>query len=133
MFDIKALTAAIEAQFPVGQSTDHALSVTGEPYVVIGQEAGMPDALWVPGVVREGLLRGDIGSSEDQVCRSVWGSFCSYAVTKTGRLYWRIKPRLEQWADTDTDTGREVARFAVYMRLLISDLAPDPEKWAAPT
>lgn len=114
MNTVADLTRYIESRFPVGEPTQRALSVTGEPYVVIGHEDS--DKPLVPGVIREGETRGDIGWCEDEVVGAVHAAFDRYAEDKSGTLYWRVKPALE-WYD---------GRCIVYMRLLISDKAVLP-------
>lgn len=109
MNTVADLTRYIESRFPVGAPTDRALSVTGEPYVVIGHEDS-DKYPHVPGVIREGAVRTDIGWCEDEVVGAARAAFDRYAEDKSGTLYWRIKPALEWYG----------GRCIVYMRLLIS-------------
>lgn len=113
MNTVRALTQRIESMFPVGLSTDHATSVTGEPYVTIGvREDRSPK---VRGTVDEGADR-EFGFDEETASFAAYASFLEYAADHTGTLYWRVKPRLE-WNEDRT-------RCQVYMRCLISSKAP---------
>ena len=108
------LRAYCESRFPIGEPTRAAFSVTGEEYVVIGQEAN-PDELSLPGIVREGKesLR-NVGAKN-----ALWAarmSFDAYANGKVGMLYWRAPPQLKQSGDY----------WRVYMRCLISGKLADP-------
>ena len=114
MFEASDLIAAIEARFPVGESTDGRLSVTGEAYVSIGEPSGALVSA-IPGTVDEGQAR-ELAFDEETAYFSALSSFRDYAECRVGTLYWRIKPRLE-WNDGRT-------RCAYYMRLLISDKPP---------
>lgn len=110
MMTVAALIDWIERQFPVGQSTDTARSVTGEPYVVIGAQAdGMAV---IPGTVDEGEAR-ELAFDEETACLMAAHCFRDYAEGRKGTLYWRNKPVLDQDEKSD--------RCVVYMRCLISD------------
>lgn len=106
---VAELTAWIEAQFPIGPPTSTCLSVTGEPYVVIGHMRDIPKTA---GVIEEGSPR-VVAFDEETACFSARSAFSQYAEDRTGTLYWRSKPSLE-WSP-------KAKRCLVYMRLLISD------------
>ncbi len=92
------LTKEIEASFDLGEATSTSSSVTGEPYVSIGQQAGGKAKF--PGTVDE--------------AGAYWAAreaFQLYAEGRKGILYWRVKPQMEL---------HEGFRF-IYMRCLISD------------
>ena len=107
---VEQLTEFIESRFPVGESTRSYLSVTGEPYVCIGNSVAIPATR---GVVDEGEAQ-ELGFDEETACMAARSAFEMYAEDHHGTLYWRIRPQLE-WED-----GQH-RRCVVYMRLLISD------------
>lgn len=109
MNTVESLTQKIESMFPVGASTDHALSVTGEPYVTIGYQKDGTSK--IRGAVDEGADR-EFGFDEETASMSAYASFLEYAADRAGTLYWRVKPRLE-WNENNT-------RCQVYLRCLIS-------------
>lgn len=113
------LRAYCESRFPVGKPTDHARSVTGEPYAVIGYEKA--DDLGISGVVREGYERADYCLTPEEALWSVYASFCAYAEDKRGTLYWRVPPRIEKRQEPAAGRGVKQGRYRVYMRCLISD------------
>jgi hypothetical protein len=106
--DAMALTALIgyfEGRFPVGEEYDPqrsnrtvrsgATASNGEPYVVVA------DHQWHP--------------TREAVIEAAMRTFDAYASGKKGKLYWRVRPEIDQ--------QKQGWRF--YMRLLISD---KPEK-----
>jgi hypothetical protein len=96
----------------VGRPTDRYLSVTGEPYVVIGSQiSGVPSE---PGTVDEGFGQ-ELGFDEETAYFQAWACFETYAHDKTGKLYWRIPPRLERYPRKNS------TKCMFYMRCLISD------------
>ena len=118
--NVAALTHRIEASYTVWKSQSTAgLSITGEPFVVIGSQDPSNGPSSIPGTVDEGKVR-ELASDEETACRQAWSCFLSYAASRTensgGVLYWRIPPMLE-WSSDRT-------RCAVYMRLLISNRIP---------
>ncbi len=86
------LRAYCESKFPIGESTERYLSVTGQPYsqFCLG-------GYWDAEAARLGAQ----------------GCFDEYATGKSGTLYWRIVPEIAY--------GPRNATYAFYMRLLISD------------
>lgn len=111
---VEQLTSFIESRFPVGESTRSYLSVTGEPYVVVGHQ---PDHIpTIPGVVDEGFPR-EVAFDEETACMSARSAFEAYAEGRRGVLYWRTKPSFE-WDPSKKKRGQ---CCLVYMRLLISD------------
>jgi hypothetical protein len=107
--DTAKLRMYCEKRFPVGVPTNHARSVTGEEYVVIGDEVHH-DELSRPGIIREGKER-RLSFDQSEAVQIARASFDLYAKDKRGTLYWRISPQLEECA----------GEYAVYMRCLISD------------
>lgn len=118
MKTVADLQAYCESRFPVGEPTTWALSVTGEEYVVIGEEEGPADDLWLPGIVKEGKKQ-SLGFSPEDALWSALACFAAYAEDKNGVLYWRWAPELE----LDLASNR----WRVYMRCLISDKPARPE------
>lgn len=136
MIKVTDLVQTIEKQLSVGESTDHSLSVTGEPYVTIGSQHpdyGLP---CIPGTVDEKACA-ELAFDEETAVMAAYANFLSYAedryrklastITANGseadfdktceivgkcKIYWRMRPRLE-WNEDKT-------RCQVYMRLLIS-------------
>lgn len=103
------LRKACEEGRIVGPSTSSRLSVTGEPYVVIGHQVTMPSQ---PGVVDEGQEM-ELAFDEETAYLSALGAFELYAENRPGKLYWRIAPELGWF--------KKARRCAFYMRCLISD------------
>ena len=85
-----------ESRFPVGQSTDRHTSVTGENY---REFSGSPGERMTRYQTVELALQG------------AKSTFDEYASTRTGVLYWRVRPEVERMRD---------GHWAFYMRLLIS-------------
>jgi hypothetical protein len=110
--NIEWLVKEIEARFPVGESTDCALSVTGEPYVVIGAQDHRDGLPQIPGTIDEGKRR-ELAFDEETAVMSALKCFEDYARERIGTLFWRVKPELE-WIE-------DHSRCKVYLRLLISD------------
>ncbi len=95
--NIAELRERIESFFSIGEPTDMAFAVTGEPYVTIS-------------VIGDGL-------DEDKLCMMAFAAFDVYAMDRPGKaqgaaLYWRVYPELDRTLDG--------APRQVYMRLLIS-------------
>lgn len=107
---VPELVAEIGKRFLVGIPTNTYRSVTGEPYVVIGSQAG--GAPEIPGTVGEGWPH-EWAFDEETACMQAGACFESYAEDRKGTLYWRSAPRLEWDGKKD--------RCCVYMRGLISD------------
>ena len=105
---LKELTEFIESRHVVGEPTSTRLSVTGEPYVAIGQQFDGLSA--IAGTVDEGCHR-QKSLDEADACQRALTSFQMYALSRPGVLYWREKPSLE----------RNGICCAVNMRCLISD------------
>lgn len=108
------LKAAIEEGLEVGEPTSMAYAVTGEPYVAIGSP--VTPVSGVIGVVGEGVAR-ELAFDAETAYMAALGAFRAYAEDKTGKLYWRVEPELEQ----------EGNRFVYYMRCLISNNPPLPK------
>jgi hypothetical protein len=94
---IKELQQWMESILPVGESTNHRYSVTGEEYIEYGATTD-----W---------------DSEEKLCRFIWQAFRSnvdkISSNETGyKLYWRIKPEYSEWADK---------KARIYTRYLISN------------
>jgi len=94
-------------------------SQTGEPYEVIYSgtlsptKEGQPDEF--------GLY-----ATEALAARWWLESIRLYAANKTGTVYWRMRPSLEDFPVGDKIPGLpRVKCFRVYSRLLISDKPPD--------
>lgn len=95
------LTNYIESRFPAGAEYDPersqwsigkgATTPFGDPYIEISGKA------WYP--------------TRDAVIQAATKAFDEYAEGKTGKVYWRVRPEIEQ--------GKRGWRF--YMRLVISD------------
>ena len=96
--NVAELLTRIEDRFVIGEGTDHAHSVTGEPYVVIGRQAYDEPLSKIPGTVEEGRKR-DLSFDEETACWSALAAFEEYALERKGVLYWRIKPNLMRWND----------------------------------
>ena len=109
-FTAANLKARCEKIFDVGKPTSRFLSVTGEPYVVIGWQIDVPSA---PGVVDEGKAFGWAFDEETAYFQAL-NCFEDYAYGKVGKLYWRIEPQFEINPETKY-------RCIFYMRCLISD------------
>ena len=107
--NVAELLTRLEGRFVIGESTDHARSVTGEPYVVIGVQADEPIPKII-GTVEEGRKR-ELSFDEETACWSALAAFEEYALERKGVLYWRTKPDL-RWNE---------GLCTVYMRCLISD------------
>lgn len=114
-------TVEIEARFPVGEPTNWHLSVTGEPYVVIGPQAEVNPI--IPGAIDEGMPR-EMPFDEETAYYSALLSFNQYAEDREGVLYWRVKPQLE-WTE-------DRKRCTLYMRCLISNKAPEEKFRSCP-
>lgn len=118
-FTAERLRAEIEMQFTVGAPTLARLSVTNEPYVVIGSQINSVPS--EPGTVDEGAER-EFAYDIETAYYHALACFASYADGKSGKLYWRTPPEFCEW---DTPDGK---RCHFYMRCLISD---KPEHLAA--
>jgi hypothetical protein len=110
MFSAERLQREIEAIYPVGPTTNGALAVTGEPYVVIGDQSDGRSE--IPGTVDEGAER-DCAFDEETAYFAARAAFNTYAHGRSGILYWRVAPILE-WNEART-------RCRITMRCLISD------------
>jgi len=115
MMDLKARAEAMLG-LPVGESTDMAMSVTGESYVEI-----LSGGSWASG----GRVPAWFATSEDAI--TAW--LCEVAYYNTmvlqdgGRekvLYWRRPPEIESIKVRDANATNEMALYTVYSRLLIS-------------
>ena len=93
----------MESGMEVGPPTDHRLSVTGEPYVVLASG----------GIKPEGMPYPQRCASRGEAIRSFLSEFRKYkaSVGRGGRLYWRWPP--------ETIRHRE-GEVSVSARLLIS-------------
>lgn len=93
--EMRTLRKWIESKFPVGEPTDYALSVTGEPYTEYS-ETGAETA-------RDARL-------------VAMATFERISAGKTGAIYWRVVPEIEYFPGS--------RKFSYYMRLLISAKEP---------
>lgn len=112
MKTVAELIERIERDYTVGPSTETRLAVTGEPYVVIGQQKDSEPS--IPGTVDEPAPC-EAALDEETACYQALSCFETYAEDRGRYLYWREKPRLE-WMNNK--------RCKVYMRCLVSEKAP---------
>jgi hypothetical protein len=113
-FTAANLKARCEQGREVGEPTSMYLSVTGEPYVVIGMQSnGVPAT---PGTVDEGAEREWAFDVETAYFQAL-ACFETYAHDRPGKLYWRWEPTFERRADSKSLPM--ICWF--YMRCLISD------------
>lgn len=103
----EALQAQCEKHRCIGVDSSTRLAPTGEPFVMIGSQIGIPD---VPGTVGEGCPR-EFAFDVETAYFQAWTCFENYQYGRPGTLYWRTRPRLE-W---------EGKRCMFYMRCLISE------------
>jgi hypothetical protein len=102
----------------VGKPTSGALSVTGEPYFVIGSQIdGTPKE---PGTIDEGQ-EFEWAFDEETAFFQAWNCFERYAHGKSGKLYWRIGPDLEERNIRNLTSEGPKKLYQFYMRCLISD------------
>lgn len=121
---VDELYSAMCAAMPVGESTDIAFAVTGEPYV----ESGFCIANHAFGFSDE-IESIDSVKSEAELCRLAWLSFLHNRMKLRspldGVLYWRIEPEIAFFDDEfpspfDGVTMRPVKKARIYLRYLIS-------------
>lgn len=116
MKTVAELIALIEQRHPVGESTTIWLSVTGEPYVVIGSQHPGDGLPTIPGTIDEGR-RGEYAADEETALWQARAAFEQYAEGRLGTLYWRSRPtETESWFDAHGSKYH-----GVYLRMLISD------------
>lgn len=111
-FTATGLRRAIEDKWLVGEPTSGRLSVTGEPYVIIGWQISNPPSNG-PGTVDEGHAS-VTDSNEAEAYRTALTCFERYAAGKIGKIYWRTPPQLH----------KVNGEYRFSMRCLISDKEP---------
>ena len=113
MKTVAELIERIERDYTVGPSTEARLSVTGEPYVVIGEQIDSEPT--IPGTVDERAPR-EVAFDEETACYLALSCFETYAEGRGRYLYWREPPELE-WSN-------DGKRCTVYVRCLVSEKTP---------
>ena len=107
---VEELTSRIESVYlcsdgPLGPKT-----LTDERYTIISGNR----------VKNEGIGGHEYLSDPETAVRTAWFAFLGHSAGKSGRIYWRMRPALDDWSGHPTNS--------VYMRFCITD-KPELTPW----